>query len=51
MPLIMVEAGEMPEDMRIKLMKKLTEVSAEIIGIPEDSIYVFVKQMPIYVNR
>jgi phenylpyruvate tautomerase PptA (4-oxalocrotonate tautomerase family) len=48
MPLIMIEAGKMPEDMRIKLMNKISEVSAEIIGIPEDNIHVFVKEMVIY---
>ncbi|MDP1551676.1 MAG: tautomerase family protein [Methanobacteriaceae archaeon] len=45
MPLITIEAGKMPDDVRIKLMKKLTEVSAEITGIPEDSFWVFVKEL------
>ncbi|MDO9045792.1 MAG: tautomerase family protein [Methanobacteriaceae archaeon] len=45
MPLITVEAGKMPDDVRIKLMKKLTEVSSEITGIPEASFWVFVKEL------
>jgi 4-oxalocrotonate tautomerase len=45
MPLITIEAGKMPDDMRIKLMKKLTEVSSEITGIPEESFWVFVKDL------
>lgn len=45
MPLITVEAGKMSDDVRIKLMKKLTEVSSEITGIPEDSFWVFVKEL------
>jgi 4-oxalocrotonate tautomerase len=45
MPLITIEAGKMTDEMRVKLMKKLTEVSAEITGIPEDSFWVFVKEL------
>ncbi len=45
MPLITIEAGKMPDDVRIKLMKKLTEVSSEITGIPEDSFWIFVKEL------
>jgi 4-oxalocrotonate tautomerase len=45
MPLITVEAGKLADDVRIELMKKLSEVSSEITGIPEDSFWVFVKEL------
>ena len=45
MPLITIEAGKMSDEMKIKLMKRLTEVSAEITGIPEDSFWVFIKEL------
>jgi phenylpyruvate tautomerase PptA (4-oxalocrotonate tautomerase family) len=35
----------MPDYVRIKLMKKLTEVSVDIKGILEESFWVFIKEL------
>lgn len=45
MPLITFESGELTEDVKKELMKKLSKVSSQITGIPEESFWVFIREM------
>ncbi len=46
MPLITFESGSLPEDVKRRLIQKLTEVSAEITGIPQETFFVSIREMP-----
>lgn len=46
MPLITFESGSLPEDVKRRLIQKLTEVSAEITGIPHETFFVSIREMP-----
>ena len=46
MPLISIEAGHLTPEAKMKLIAKLTEVSAEVMGIPKDYFYVSIHELP-----
>lgn len=46
MPLITFEAGKLTDKMKIELIQKLTSLSAEITGIPKESFFVSIREMP-----
>ncbi len=46
MPLITFEAGELSEEVKQQLITKLTDISAEITGIPKQSFFISIREMP-----
>jgi len=46
MPLIMFEAGKLSSEIKSELIQKLTDVSAEITGIPKSSFFISIREMP-----
>lgn len=46
MPYITVESGIMTVEQKEELIKKLTEVSAEITNIPKEFFMVTIKELP-----
>lgn len=45
MPCITVESGVLSEEQKEKLIAKLTEVSSEIMNIPQDFFMVTIKEL------
>jgi 4-oxalocrotonate tautomerase len=46
MPHISLEAGQLTPETKIKLIAKLTEVAAEVMGIPKDYFFVSIHELP-----
>lgn len=46
MPYITVESGLMTAEQKDKLIKRLTEISAEITNIPKEFFIVTIKELP-----
>lgn len=46
MPLITFEAGKLTEDVKFELIQKLTNISSEITGIPRESFFISIREMP-----
>ncbi len=46
MPYIAFEAGQLPAEVKEKLITTLTEVSAEITGIPKHLFLVSIRELP-----
>lgn len=46
MPYIAFEAGALSPDIKKQLIARLTEVSAEIMGIPKDYFFVAIHELP-----
>jgi len=46
MPLITFESGKLTEEMKAELIRKLTEVSSEITGIPAASFFISIRELP-----
>lgn len=46
MPYITVESGILSDQQKETLIKKLTEVSAEVMNIPQDFFTVTIKELP-----
>jgi 4-oxalocrotonate tautomerase len=46
MPLITFESGKLTDDMKAELIRRLTEVSAEITGIPAASFFISIRELP-----
>jgi len=46
MPYITVEGGELTIEQKEKLISKLTEISSEIMNIPQDFFMVTIKELP-----
>lgn len=46
MPYITVESGLMTAEQKEELIKRLTEVSAEIMSIPKEFFMVTIKELP-----
>ena len=46
MPLISFEAGKLTDEVKQELIQKLTTISAEITGIPKESFFVSIREMP-----
>ena len=46
MPLITIEAGKLTEEVKLELIQKLTNMSAEITGIPKEAFFISIREMP-----
>ena len=46
MPYISFESGKLEQDVKEKLIQKLTEVSVEITGIPKELFLVSIRELP-----
>lgn len=46
MPYICFEAGALAPDTKRELIRRLTEVSAEVMGIPKDYFFVSIHELP-----
>ena len=46
MPVITVEAASLDMEQKRRLASELTDVAARILGMPEETIYVFLKENP-----
>ncbi|WP_237324165.1 tautomerase family protein [Vibrio penaeicida] len=46
MPFIAFEAGQLSEDVKEELIKKLTDVSVEVTGIPKELFLVAIREWP-----
>ena len=46
MPLITFEAGKMSDEVKAELIQKLTNISAEITGIPKESFFISIREIP-----
>lgn len=46
MPYITVESGELSDEQKELLIKRLTEVSSEIMKIPQEFFAVTIKELP-----
>lgn len=47
MPVITVEAASLDMEQKRRLASELTDVAARIFGMPEETIYVFLKENPL----
>ena len=47
MPVITVEAASLDMEQKRRLAKELTSVAASILRMPEETIYVFLKENPL----
>ena len=47
MPVITVEAASLDMEQKRRLAGELTSVAAEILGMPKETIYVFLKENPL----
>lgn len=46
MPFIAFESGQLTDEVKEKLIEKLTEVSVEITGIPKELFLVSIREQP-----
>ncbi|WP_303318805.1 4-oxalocrotonate tautomerase DmpI [Flavivirga abyssicola] len=46
MPIIKFVSGKVTKEIKQKLIKKLTNISAEITGIPKESFFVLIHEIP-----
>jgi len=46
LPLITFEAGKLTDEIKLELIQKLTNLSAEITGIPKESFFISIREMP-----
>ncbi len=46
MPLITFESVKLPESVKNDLIRKLTDISAEITGIPKNTFFVSIRELP-----
>ncbi len=46
MPLITFESGKLTDEMKLELIQTLTNISAEITGIPKESFFVSIRELP-----
>lgn len=46
MPLITFESGKLTDAVKSELIQKLTEISAEITGIPKSSFFMSIRELP-----
>ena len=46
MPLITFEAAGLTADVKVKLIRELTRTAAEITGIPQESFFMAVRDIP-----
>jgi 4-oxalocrotonate tautomerase len=46
MPIIIFESGQLAEQIKEKLIDKLTDISVEITGIPKSLFFVTIREFP-----
>lgn len=46
MPYITFESGSLSKEVKRELIKRLTELSAEITGIPKESFFISIRELP-----
>lgn len=46
MPLITFEIGKISDEMKSELIHKITDLSADITGIPKDKFFFSLREMP-----
>jgi 4-oxalocrotonate tautomerase len=46
MPLITFEAGKLSDEIKLELIQQLTNISSEITGIPKESFFISIREMP-----
>ncbi|MDR2012523.1 MAG: tautomerase family protein [Rhodanobacter sp.] len=46
MPLIVFEAGQMKKEVKAELIRRLTDVSVEVTGIPKELYFVSIHELP-----
>lgn len=46
MPLITFEAGKLTDSIKREIIQKLTNVSAEVTGIPKEAFYITIRELP-----
>jgi len=46
MPMITFESGKLSDEIKLELIQKLTNISSEITGIPKESFFVSIREMP-----
>lgn len=46
MPHIVFEAGRMPEEVKLTLIRSLTDLSAQVTGIPKHLFFVTIHELP-----
>jgi len=46
MPSITFESGRLSEETKRELIRKLTNISADITGIPKESFFVSIRELP-----
>jgi Uncharacterized protein, 4-oxalocrotonate tautomerase homolog len=46
MPFITFESGQLSEETKRELIQKLTNISADITGIPRESFFVSIRELP-----
>jgi 4-oxalocrotonate tautomerase len=46
MPLITFEVGTLTDEVKQELIEKLTAVSSEVTGIPKESFFVAIRELP-----
>lgn len=46
MPIIIFESGQLNKDIKPELIRKLTDVAAEVTGIPKELFFVSLHELP-----
>lgn len=46
MPLIALEAGQMPATVKADLIRRLTDVAVDVTGIPKELFFVVIREYP-----
>lgn len=46
MPLIIFESGQLNKEIKPELIRRLTDVAAEVTGIPKESFFVSLHEIP-----
>mgnify|MGYP000656335061 CR=1 FL=1 len=46
MPMISFESGQLTDEIKNKLIMKLTDISSEVTGIPKELFFVSIRELP-----
>lgn len=46
MPYISIECGALTDEQKVKLIRRLTEVSSEIMNVPQEFFTMTIKELP-----
>lgn len=44
MPVITIEAAKLNKEQKVRMSKEMTKIAAEVMQLPEQTIYVFIKE-------